>query len=185
LPDLSPDLDDNDNNDDKVKEGDHILYTVFTLAEEICAGSTISQRLARPKCEILLQSEPMFCPGPWISVFDRGSFDSPLERQTRDHAIELVSDTKLTNCKMYPISPLEQKELNTFILEGLSTGHICPSKSPMASPVFFVKKDGELWFIQDYQVLNAMTVKNRYLLPLINDLINRLKGAQFFTKLNV
>jgi hypothetical protein len=56
----------------------------------------------------------------------------------------------------------------------------------MASPVFFVrKKDGGLWFVQDYRALNAMTVKNRYPLPLINDLINRLKGARFFTKLDV
>jgi hypothetical protein len=86
---------------------------------------------------------------------------------------------------MYLISPLKRKGLDTFISEGLSNGCICLSKSPMASPVFFVKKDGELWFIQDYQVLNAMTVKNRYLLPLISDLSNRLKGAQFFTKLNV
>jgi hypothetical protein len=56
----------------------------------------------------------------------------------------------------------------------------------MASPVFFIKKkDGALWFVQDYRAHNAMTVKNRYPLPLINDLINRLKGAWFFTKLDV
>jgi hypothetical protein len=56
----------------------------------------------------------------------------------------------------------------------------------MASPVFFIKKkDGALQFVQDYWALNAMTVKNRYPLPLINDLINRLKGARFFTKLDV
>src|ERR1700712_4606563 len=56
----------------------------------------------------------------------------------------------------------------------------------MASPVFFVKKkDGALRFVQDYRALNAMTVKNRYPLPLINDLINQLKGARFFTKLDI
>ena len=56
----------------------------------------------------------------------------------------------------------------------------------MASPVFFIKKkDGGLRFVQDYRALNAMTVKNWYPLPLINDLINRLKGARFFTKLDI
>jgi hypothetical protein len=56
----------------------------------------------------------------------------------------------------------------------------------MESPVFFIKKkDGALRFVQDYRVLNAMTVKNWCPLPLINDLINCLKGAQFFTKLDV
>jgi hypothetical protein len=87
---------------------------------------------------------------------------------------------------VYPISPLEQKELDAFIVEGLSTGCIRPSKSLMASPVFFIKKkDNALRFVQDYQVLNVITVKNWYLLPLINDLINHLKGAWFFTKLDI
>jgi hypothetical protein len=55
---------------------------------------------------------------------------------------------KLANCKVYPISPLEQKELDAFIAEGLSTGRICLSKSLMASPVFFIKKkDGALRFV--------------------------------------
>jgi hypothetical protein len=56
----------------------------------------------------------------------------------------------------------------------------------MASPVFSIKKkDSALRFVQDYWALDAMTVKNRHPLPLINNLINRLKGARFFTKLDV
>jgi hypothetical protein len=54
-----------------------------------------------------------------------------------DHTIELVLDVKPANCK---VSPLEQKELDAFIAEGLSTSHIRPSKSLMASLVFFIKK---------------------------------------------
>ncbi|KNZ73236.1 hypothetical protein J132_00423, partial [Termitomyces sp. J132] len=50
-----------------------------------------------------------------------------------------------------------------------------PSKSPMASPVFFIKKkDGSLCLVQDYHVLNVMTVKNCYSLPLILELVNNL-----------
>ena len=87
---------------------------------------------------------------------------------------------------MYPISPLKKKELDAFIEEGLATGMIRPSESLMASPVFFIKKkDGGLQFVQDYRALNAMTIKNQYLLPLINNLINWLKGAWFFMKLNI
>ena len=56
----------------------------------------------------------------------------------------------------------------------------------MASPVFFIKKkDGTLWLVQDYQALNAMTVKNKYPLPLVSELINKLRGAKYFTKLDV
>jgi hypothetical protein len=114
---------------------------------------------------------------PWAAdfsdVFAQESFDSLPDRRMWDHAIELVPDMKPANCKVYPISPLEQKELNVFIAEGLSTGRIRLLKFPMASPVFFIKKkDSALWFIQDYRTLNAMTVKNRYPLPLINNLVN-------------
>ena len=59
-------------------------------------------------------------------------------------------------------------------------------KSPMAAPVFFIKKkDGSLRLVQDYRALNAVTVKNRYPLPLISELVSQLCGAQYFTKLDV
>jgi hypothetical protein len=70
--------------------------------------------------------------------------------------------------------------------EALATGRIRQSKSPLGAPVFFIKKkDGKLRFVQDYRALNAITRKNRYLLPLIDDLIHRLKDARYFTKLDV
>ena len=56
----------------------------------------------------------------------------------------------------------------------------------MATPVFFVKKkDGGLRLVQDYRALNAMTVKNKYPLPLIPELITKLRRAKYFTKLVV
>ena len=80
----------------------------------------------------------------------------------------------------------EQAELDAFLQENLQSGRIRPSKSPMASPFFFIKKkDGSLRPVQDYHALNAMTVKNKYPLPLISDLINQLRGVKYFTKLDV
>ena len=58
----------------------------------------------------------------------------------------------------------------------------------MASPVFFVdKKDSKLRFMQDYHKLNAITVKNTYLLPLVPDIINKISEAKakYFMKLNI
>ena len=56
----------------------------------------------------------------------------------------------------------------------------------MASPVFFIKKkDGTLRLVQDYCELNTMTIKTRYPLPLISELINQLRGAKYFTKLDI
>lgn len=58
------------------------------------------------------------------------------------------------------MNPIEQKELDDFLEENLSSGWIRPSKSPMASPVFFIKKkDGGLCLVQDYHALNVMTIK--------------------------
>ena len=52
--------------------------------------------------------------------------------------------------------------------------------------MFFIKKkDGSLRLVQDYWALNAITVKNKYQLPLISELINKLQGERYFTKLDV
>jgi len=56
----------------------------------------------------------------------------------------------------------------------------------MAAPVFFIKKkDGLLQLVQDYRALNSMTVKNKYSLPLISELVSQLYRARYFTKLDV
>jgi hypothetical protein len=84
------------------------------------------------------------------------------------------------------MSPEEQKELDMFLEDALATGRICHPKLPIGAPVFFIKKkDRKLRFVQDYRALNLITQKNRYFLPLIDDLIHQLKGAKYFTKLGV
>ncbi len=73
-----------------------------------------------------------------------------------------------------------------FLNENLESGRIRLSKSPFASPFFFVKKkDGTLCPVQDYRKLNEMTIKNHYPLPLISELINKLRGTKYFTKFDV
>ena len=119
-------------------------------------------------------------------VFPQDSFDQLPERKPWDHAIELKPGSEPFRCKIYPLSPVEQKELDAFLEENLKSGRIRPSKSPMASPVFFVKKkDGTLRLVQDYRKLNDMTIKNSYPLPLISDIITKMKQAKYFTKLDV
>jgi hypothetical protein len=120
-------------------------------------------------------------------IFSKESFDELPQRRKWDHAIELEQDIEgATTCKVYPMSPEEQREMDAFLEEALETGRIRPSKSPIGAPVFFIKKkDGKLRFVQDYRALNAITRKNKYPLPLIDELIHRLKGARYFTKLDV
>ncbi|KIJ29457.1 hypothetical protein M422DRAFT_131765, partial [Sphaerobolus stellatus SS14] len=120
-------------------------------------------------------------------VFSKKSFNSLLHEKIWDHAIELIPDAKPMNTKVYPLSPAEQAELDAFLQENLDSRRIRLSKFPMASPVFFIKKkdDGTLWLVQDYQVLNRITIKNRYPIPLISELVNQLHSAKYFTKLDV
>jgi len=104
-----------------------------------------------------------------------------------DHAIDLIPNANTSiRTKVYPMSTNEQEELQHFLEENLEKGYIRPSKSPLSSLVFFIKKtDGKLRFVQDYRKLNEVTVKNRYPLPLVSDIVGRLKGARYFTKFDV
>ena len=87
-------------------------------------------------------------PKPYLGfwdVFSKESFDELPEWKQWDHAIDLKPESQPFSTKVYPMYPVEQKELDDFLEENLSSGHIRPLKSPMASLVFFVKKkDGRL-----------------------------------------
>ena len=97
------------------------------------------------------------------SIFTKEDFDILPEHCKWDHMIKLTPRAVPKSSKVYLLSPLEQKELNAFLEENLCTEWIRPSKSPITAPVFFIKKkDSLLQLVQDYCVLNAMTIKNRY-----------------------
>ena len=122
----------------------------------------------------------------FAEVFSEKGFEQLPEHRSWDHAIELKPDFKPSDCKVYPLSPKEQLALKDFIEENLASGRIRGSKSPMASPFFFIKKeDSSLRAIQDYRKLNEGTIKNKYPLPLINELIDKVKNAKYITKLDV
>jgi len=159
-------------------------------AEDLRAASTTSQKLAEgARRSAEARREPFIppdCVRGFESVFAKEDFDILPEHRQWDHAIKLIPGSEPKSSKVYPLSPVEQKELDTFLGENLRTGRIHPSKSPMAAPVFFIKKkDGSLWLVQDYHALNSMMVKNKYPLPLISELVSQLRRARYFTKLDV
>src|SRR5712675_3514289 len=109
------------------------------------------------------------------------------ESRVWDHAIELKPGAPSTlPGKIYALSQLELQELQKFVKEHLAKGYICPSRSPYTAPFFFIKKkDGKLRPVQDYRRLNEWTIRNRYPLPLIPQLINRVRMKKLFTKFDV
>jgi hypothetical protein len=98
------------------------------------------------------------------------------ESRPWDHKIEIKEGFEPKSFKNYNLTPAEQLELDKFLKENLKKGYIRPSQSPMASPFFFVsKKDRKLRPCQDYRYLDDWTVKNSYPLPLISEIMDRLK----------
>jgi Reverse transcriptase (RNA-dependent DNA polymerase) len=81
---------------------------------------------------------------------------------------------------------VELDQLKKYLDEALANKHIGTSKSPAGSAIFFVKeKDETLRPVVDYRHLNAITIKNRYPLPLIDNLLDQLTGARYFSKMDL
>ena len=77
-------------------------------------------------------------------MFTKKDFDILPEHLKWDHAIELIPGAEPKSSKVYPLSPLGQAELDAFLEKNLYTGQIQPSKSPIAAPMFFIKKKDDL-----------------------------------------
>ena len=101
--------------------------------------TTISMRLT----EVAKEDTPTakleeMLPKPYLGfwdVFSKKSFDELPEQKQWDHAIDLKPESQPFSTKVYPMSPIKQKELNDFLEENLSSGCIHPSKSPMESRI--------------------------------------------------
>ena len=103
-----------------------------------------------------------------------------------DHRIELEPGSAPPSRPIYRMSPLELDELRKQLDELITNGYIQPSRSPYGAPILFVKKkSGELRMCVDYRALNKMTIKNKYPIPLIDDLIDRVHGAKVFSKIDL
>lgn len=91
-----------------------------------------------------------------------------------------LSDDKPFSCNPRRLSYAEKSELQILLDEYLKKGYIRPSESEFVSPIVLVrKKTGELRMCVDYRVLNKVTAKDNYPIPLIDDLLDRLSGKKF------
>lgn len=159
-------------------------------AQFLRAGVTWTEKHEKESLEVKHKTTVEdYVPEPYrefLDVFSEEKSHRLPERRPYDHAIDLVPDAKMTHSKTYHLSHDEEKELDKFIDENLEKGYIRESKSPMSSPFFFVaKKNGKLRPTQDYRKLNDITIKNRYPLPLISEIIDSAQDFKYFTALDL
>ena len=120
-----------------------------------------------------------------LNIFEKLPKGLPPKRSV-DHHIELEPGSKPPYLPIYHMSPLELEELKRQLTDLLEMGFIRPSQSPYGAPVLFVpKKNGKLRFCVDFRALNKLTIKNRYPLPRIDELLDRIQGAKYFSKLDL
>jgi RNase H-like domain found in reverse transcriptase/Reverse transcriptase (RNA-dependent DNA polymerase)/Integrase zinc binding domain/Integrase core domain/Chromo (CHRromatin Organisation MOdifier) domain len=119
-------------------------------------------------------------------VFSKAASDELAPHRPIDHKIVLEEAPDVGFCPLYKLSLEELEAMKKYLAENLQKGFIIPSQSPYASPILFARKgDGGLRFCVDYRKLNALTKKDRYPLPLIEETLERLAGAKIFTKVDI
>ena len=116
-------------------------------------------------------------------VFPDDLLGMPPDRDI-EFIIELLPVTTPIAKHPYRMGVTELEELKKQIKELQEKYFIHPSSSPWGAPVIFVdKKDGTQRMCVDYRSLNEVTIKNKYLLPRIDDLFDQLRGACVFQRL--
>ncbi|MCO5547351.1 hypothetical protein L7F22_000800 [Adiantum nelumboides] len=112
--------------------------------------------------------------------------DLPPSRGEDDHKIELIPGSSLPNRPPYRVSYAQQEEILTQVNELLEKGLVRPSSSPFCSPVLLVqKKDGSYRMCIDYRALNKQTIKNRFPVPRIEDIFDRLQGSTYYSRIDL
>jgi len=124
---------------------------------------------------------------PFIHLFNKKKFEKLPERCEWDYKINLTDEApKELNTKAYAMTLKEEEALNQWLDKQLKAGLIVESKSRYAVPCFYIpKKNGSLQLVQDYKKLNQVTIKDKMPLPLIGEIINKLKEARYFNKLDL
>jgi hypothetical protein len=109
----------------------------------------------------------------------------PPERDI-DHTIPLQAGAEIVNSRPYMLSHTQKDTMEALILQHLKNQVIRLSVSPYSSPAILVKKKDRSWRLCiDYRKLNKLTVKNKFPIPIIEDLLDELQGAKVFSRIDL
>lgn len=121
-----------------------------------------------------------------LLVFSKRESDKLLKYRLYDYKIELEPNKQYSLSPLYRMSILKLKVLRKYLDDNLVKGFIRASALPVSLPVIFIKKpSSNLRFCVDYRTLNAITIKNRYLIPLLQETLDRLSKAKYFFKFDI
>ena len=156
-----------------------------------CCGSNIPVKINSAEIptyeEVLAKLPPEY--HDYTDVFDREKADKLPPHRTYDYKLEFTEDREkigFLKSRIYPISGHKLEQVKQYLDEHLKKGFIVPSQAPFASPVLFAKKpNGGLRFYIDYRKLNTITKRNRYPIPLIDEVLARIQGCKYLTRLDI
>jgi hypothetical protein len=169
-----------------VRSRANILLTVILAIQArkfIASGDSAFVAFVVEATEKNLQDIPVVQEFPDIFSME---FSGLTPEREVEFGIECIPGTGPISKAPYQMAPAELKELKDQLQELLEKGFIHPSSSPWGAFMLFVKKkDKTLRMCIDYRELNKVTIKNKYPLPRIDDLLDQLQGASIFFKIDL
>ncbi|TQD70724.1 hypothetical protein C1H46_043741 [Malus baccata] len=166
---------------DKLLTHDHCLgAALFVL--QVGADKTVPS--PQSQLNATQDSDLQVLLAKYQSIFQSPSGLPP--SRNHDHRIPLLEGCKPPSARPYKYGPFQKTEIEKCVKELLESGFIRPSHSPFSSPVLLVKKKEGTWrMCMDYRALNLLTIKDKYPIPLIDEFLDELFGAQYFSKLDL
>ena len=122
----------------------------------------------------------------YFDVFDRAQINQLFSHRNSDHKIEFLNNVKSSQSRAYRMSSYKFEKIKKYFIENLFKNFITLNKVLyFSSMLFAMKVDEDLRFCVDYRKLNIMTKRNRYFLPLIEEIIEKIIECKHFIKLNI
>lgn len=164
---------------ENIKENDIQLHMIYAYEEEYMQEMTLNAVEGNMPASV----------GELTEEF-KDIFEEPTElppfRVNHNHKIQLEERANPVNQRPYRYAVYQKNEIDKMVKELLKAGTVQPSSSPYASPVVLVKKKDNTWRLcVDYRKLNNMTIKDRFPIPLIDDLMDELGGSAVYSKIDL